>query len=75
MTLDQIGIIAIDDPEQLPKCVECHGMLSVAERGGFLEHLQGKILKLIRLFGQERGHLMDLRSHILPLIADIFAVM
>jgi hypothetical protein len=73
MTLDEIGIVAVDDSEQLPKRVERHGMLSVAERGGFLKHLQGKVLKIVRLFGQERGHLVDLRAHVLPPIADIFA--
>ena len=64
MTFDQIGIVAVDDPEQLPKCVECHGMLSGAERSRFLEHLQAKVLKIVRLFGHERGHSVDLRAHV-----------
>ena len=72
MTLDQIGIVAVDDPEQFPKRVERNGMLSVAERGRFLEHLQGKVLKLVRLFGQEWRHLVDLRAHILASVCRYF---
>ncbi len=65
MTLDQIGIVAVDDPEQLPKRVERHGMLPGAELSGFLDHLQGEVLKFVRLFGQEWRHAMNLRTHIL----------
>jgi hypothetical protein len=31
MTINQIGIVAVDNPEQLPECVESHGVLSIAD--------------------------------------------
>ncbi|MDA8126749.1 MAG: hypothetical protein M0009_16375 [Deltaproteobacteria bacterium] len=65
MTLAQIGIVAIYDSEQFPKRVERHRMLPGAELGGFLDHLQGVVLKFIRLFGQEWRHAMNLRVHVL----------
>jgi hypothetical protein len=47
-----MGVIAVDNPEQLLKCTQRHGMLPVPQCGRFLYHLQGGILKFIRPFGR-----------------------